>query len=270
MRRHRRRQTSGCTADGRSRDADEHPADAPFPAFSSLWLPLTRRFTASVTLETDDKLTKEVRDWLVAHVLVPRQERFWEAHTNLAAVEQRREDEYHGRDSSSKLSREEGIKLLPENRSTWFFHGRRLFVVHQKAKYAPRSYSWDESKEAIRIDCIGRSVRPILDFLETCRRFSRKTGETFVHIHTAVYGRWQESALKRARPLETIDLAQDLKQSLIDDIQDYLEPQTSEFYAECGIPYRRGYLLYGPPGTGTGRESLFFFVLPLVGIVTDW
>ncbi|KAL2176141.1 uncharacterized protein P884DRAFT_203681, partial [Thermothelomyces heterothallicus CBS 202.75] len=37
---------------------------------------------------------------------------------------------------------------------------------------------------------------------------------------------------------------------------DYLNPATRRWYANRGIPYRRGYLLHGPPGTGKSSLSL--------------
>jgi mitochondrial chaperone BCS1 len=35
---------------------------------------------------------------------------------------------------------------------------------------------------------------------------------------------------------------------LLKDMQDFLS--RSSWYSDTGIPYRRGYLLYGPPGSG--------------------
>jgi chaperone BCS1 len=50
----------------------------------------------------------------------------------------------------------------------------------------------------------------------------------------------------------------------VDDIKDYLEPETQKWYSDRGIPYRRGYLLHGPPGTG--KSSLSFAVSGLLGL----
>jgi chaperone BCS1 len=49
-----------------------------------------------------------------------------------------------------------------------------------------------------------------------------------------------------------------VKQSLLDDMNDYLNPYTRRWYSNRGIPYRRRYLLYGPPGTG--KSSLSFAI----------
>lgn len=62
--------------------------------------------------------------------------------------------------------------------------------------------------------------------------------------------------VRPTRSLATIDIDQDQKQALIDDIMKYLRPAERRFYARRGVPYRRGYLFYGPPGTGKTSMSL--------------
>ncbi|KAK6846322.1 BCS1 N terminal-domain-containing protein [Apiospora arundinis] len=50
------------------------------------------------------------------------------------------------------------------------------------------------------------------------------------------------------RPLDSVVLAEGLKESIVDDVKDFIRRR--EWYVDRGIPYRRGYLLFGPPGTG--------------------
>lgn len=56
--------------------------------------------------------------------------------------------------------------------------------------------------------------------------------------------------------LDTVHLDKSIKDELIADIETYLQPETRKFYTERGIPYRRGYLLHGPPGTGKTSISI--------------
>ncbi|KAJ5266949.1 hypothetical protein N7478_009757 [Penicillium angulare] len=53
---------------------------------------------------------------------------------------------------------------------------------------------------------------------------------------------------RRKRPIESVVLAEGVKERIVDDVQDFIS--SSSWYHDRGIPYRRGYLLYGPPGTG--------------------
>eukprot|EP00835_Amoeboradix_gromovi_P003869 NODE_273_length_12179_cov_0.492632.p4 type:complete len:425 gc:universal NODE_273_length_12179_cov_0.492632:11433-10159(-) len=53
---------------------------------------------------------------------------------------------------------------------------------------------------------------------------------------------------RRKRPLESVVLKQNQTQDILTDVQQFLKSQN--WYHDRGIPYRRGYLLHGTPGTG--------------------
>eukprot|EP00029_Vermamoeba_vermiformis_P014143 TRINITY_DN9273_c0_g1_i1.p1 TRINITY_DN9273_c0_g1~~TRINITY_DN9273_c0_g1_i1.p1 ORF type:complete len:414 (+),score=45.94 TRINITY_DN9273_c0_g1_i1:155-1396(+) len=61
---------------------------------------------------------------------------------------------------------------------------------------------------------------------------------------------WSKSIVKRKRTMESVILPSDLKEQLLDDVNNFLGKETSRWYATHCIPYKRSYLLYGPPGTG--------------------
>jgi len=53
---------------------------------------------------------------------------------------------------------------------------------------------------------------------------------------------------RRKRPLGSVVLDRGLAEKVLSDVQQFLTGR--EWYLDRGIPYRRGYLLHGPPGTG--------------------
>ncbi|KAH8676156.1 BCS1 N terminal-domain-containing protein [Xylariales sp. PMI_506] len=53
---------------------------------------------------------------------------------------------------------------------------------------------------------------------------------------------------RRKRPLSSVVLDEGVKEDIVGDVKDFLERQ--QWYVDRGIPYRRGYLLHGPPGSG--------------------
>ncbi|SLM38101.1 mitochondrial chaperone bcs1 [Lasallia pustulata] len=53
---------------------------------------------------------------------------------------------------------------------------------------------------------------------------------------------------RRKRPLDSVILDKGIKPRILADITDFLASST--WYHDRGIPYRRGYLLHGPPGSG--------------------
>jgi hypothetical protein len=62
------------------------------------------------------------------------------------------------------------------------------------------------------------------------------------------WGDWSKRDDLPERPLQSVILAQGQMERIRDDMQDFLD-QESE-YVRRGIPYHRGYMLHGPPGTG--------------------
>jgi len=69
---------------------------------------------------------------------------------------------------------------------------------------------------------------------------------------------------KPTRPLDTIVLPPGARQLIEDDVREFL--RSERWYVDRGLPYRRGYILHGLPGTG--KTSLVFalaghFALPL-------
>ena len=59
---------------------------------------------------------------------------------------------------------------------------------------------------------------------------------------------WNSLGEKMKRPMNTVHIPQKDKDLLINDIQWFFD--NAEWYKQRGIPYHRGYLLSGPPGTG--------------------
>jgi chaperone BCS1 len=53
---------------------------------------------------------------------------------------------------------------------------------------------------------------------------------------------------RRKRPLNSVILDKGIMENLINDVDRFVS--RPKWYIDRGIPYRRGYLLYGPPGSG--------------------
>lgn len=58
----------------------------------------------------------------------------------------------------------------------------------------------------------------------------------------------QFGAPRRKRPLQSVILDEGVKERVVDDVKEFL--RSRQWYVDRGIPYRRGYLLYGLPGSG--------------------
>ncbi|THG95984.1 hypothetical protein EW026_g5763 [Hermanssonia centrifuga] len=62
------------------------------------------------------------------------------------------------------------------------------------------------------------------------------------------HGCWRWTDSRHKRPMSSIVLNPGVKEMLLSDTKDFLKSE--KWYADRGIPFRRGYLLHGVPGSG--------------------
>ncbi|KAJ3011876.1 UNVERIFIED_CONTAM: hypothetical protein HDU68_001481 [Siphonaria sp. JEL0065] len=103
--------------------------------------------------------------------------------------------------------------------------------------------------ETVTITALTRDKPVLLQILEDAKQaaLSEEDGKTVIY---SSYGpEWRPfGAPRRRRAIDSVVLDDGISDSLVNDVQAFLE--NGEWYHERGIPYRRGYLLYGPPGSG--------------------
>jgi len=97
--------------------------------------------------------------------------------------------------------------------------------------------------------------------LEAKREYE-KDAEHHVHVFMAdtTYARWKWNGTRKKRPMSSMVLEQATK--ILEDCQDFLHSE--DWYAERGLPYRRGYLLHGTPGSG--KTSLAYSIASELGL----
>lgn len=73
------------------------------------------------------------------------------------------------------------------------------------------------------------------------------------------YNEWTLAGSRPKRPLSSVVLDEGIKELILEDANDFLASEL--WYAERGIPWRRGYLLHGCPGSGKTSLSKFTFLI---------
>ncbi|KAJ7747539.1 P-loop containing nucleoside triphosphate hydrolase protein [Mycena metata] len=86
-------------------------------------------------------------------------------------------------------------------------------------------------------------------FIEAARVHYTNASISRVTVHlTDNYGSWVRAVTKNRRAFSTLILPGGIKELILADARDFLASE--EWYTFTGVPHRRGYLLYGEPGTG--------------------
>lgn len=75
--------------------------------------------------------------------------------------------------------------------------------------------------------------------------YSKREGKTWIYTSTGYRNNWTRTCSKSHRSFESVILAEGVKEQILDDVQNFLK--SADWYRQCGVPWRRGYLLYGPP-----------------------
>ncbi|XP_006082826.2 LOW QUALITY PROTEIN: mitochondrial chaperone BCS1 [Myotis lucifugus] len=103
--------------------------------------------------------------------------------------------------------------------------------------------------ESVTFTALGTDRKVFFNILEEARALALEQEEGKTVMHTAVGSEWRPFGYpRRRRPLNSVVLEQGLADRIIKDIREFID--NPKWYIDRGIPYRRGYLLYGPPGCG--------------------
>ncbi|KAI8945028.1 P-loop containing nucleoside triphosphate hydrolase protein [Xylaria longipes] len=128
-----------------------------------------------------------------------------------------------------------------------------------------------KDKEDLIISCLWRSPEPIKELLAHAKEqyYCDHQARTIVKRPNPQFMRrgrnnWQQVANRPVRDMKTVVLDQQQKLLVLADMNEYLHPATPRWYANRGIPLRRGYLFHGPPGTG--KTSLSFALAGVFGL----
>ncbi|KAK1817155.1 hypothetical protein LTR12_008450 [Friedmanniomyces endolithicus] len=223
--------------------------------------------TSQVRIDAGHPLQKQVMAWLVQHGL---------KNTNRLAIAQPlsarilKDDmaSRNGIKSAEAADQEEKAKLIyvPDVGSYDFsFGGYRMrfekrTVTKEASGEAPKQHPGEAAPEpslprkldTIVLSCLSfwAGTKPLKLFLEHVRNANHTSDEAQTRIFRPNSDGWDLGVLKPRRTLDAVTLDAHIKDPLVKDIQDYLDPRTKQFYIRNGIPYRKGYLMYGPPGTG--------------------
>ncbi|KAF9882989.1 hypothetical protein FE257_004359 [Aspergillus nanangensis] len=161
------------------------------------------------------------------------------------------------------------LRFTPSEGIHYFWFRGRL-LAFARVREASGYMRWTMS-ERLHLYCFGRDPSILKELLAEAQGMyvARDTNNTLIYCGQrngggGGYVNWVRCMSRAPRSLSTVVLDGAQKHSFVADIKGYLHPRTRRWYSNRGIPYRRGYLLHGPPGTG--KTSLCFATAGLLGV----
>ncbi|RUS71815.1 hypothetical protein EGW08_020422 [Elysia chlorotica] len=144
--------------------------------------------------------------------------------------------------------------FVPSPGNHYFWHKNNLIIVERN-----RENKIAEVFETVTLTSFGRNREMFMNILDEARSLALLSTEGQTVMYTGYGSEWRAIGYpRRKRPLNSVVLDRGLSEHILNDIQEFID--NPKWYLDRGIPYRRGYLLYGPPGCGKSS-----FIMALAG-----
>jgi len=208
-----------------------------------LWTWSKNRLVTEIDVPDRDEAFKWMDIWLSQHPYKKRC-RWWTVHTR------RQRDFDDGIQQGYRERKIPKIILSPAPGVHFLFYKSKLMILYRERKDTQGKGDTAALgfRETFTIKLFSRNKQVVYDLLEEARCAANPLDDERLRILRPDYNEWSEVTKRLLRPLKSVILEGDLSGRLLTDVRTFLESE--EWYNSIGIPYRRGYLLSGPPGNG--------------------
>lgn len=131
----------------------------------------------------------------------------------------------------------------------FWYKGRLVWLQRERAEKETVGMSYEmKRQETYNLTILGRDQQIARDILREAQELNDEKFQKAASIHASMFGEWARMGPVSSRSLSSVFLPAGQKESLLADVERFLASKA--WYQERGIPWRRGYLLYGLPGAG--------------------
>lgn len=206
---------------------------------------IKRGFTTELTVRSDDQMFLIVARWLSQQDFI--------GHSRRLKLISKSECSSSPQPKEATDETQPEFVLVPAPGWHYFWYGRRPVLLRiddgQENKTERKGFMIIENISMRTIGRNGSVFQPIINDALNAVKAERRIN---VNIH-GEYG-WHNARRKLPRPLSTVITRDNIGSDILNDMATFFDSR--EWYVKRGIPWRRGYMLTGPPGTG--KSSLVF------------
>ena len=198
-------------------------------------------FVTELDISDRSDVFKWVTDWVAEHKYSKRAKRL----TVECVREMRERSHSYGSHTEPVGKSKTKVSPAPGTHLVWWKW--KLIILRRIRRESTGDNAARMYRESWALTMIGRR-RDVEKFLDECREVHERDKGTHIMVMEGENGYWQKSAKRRKRPLDSVLLPAGMKDLLIKDVNEFINSE--DWYHEMNIPWRRGYLLTGPPGNG--------------------
>ncbi len=234
----------------------------PLARLQALWSRFSSLTVATVNVTSEEDLFGYMVTYLTERKTL-RADQTLNAISNPPQEINRRNPRGAEEESNRRAQNEPKIKYEQDQGWQLFVFKRRLFWTKRHTGdghvYIGHRY---KRMEILSVSCLGRDTKPVKEMLEEIFQQKKTEERTLTTIRRPTSGgysgklSWSRLTSKPRRGLDTVILDGSKKEEVLADVEEYLDETTKQFYGNRGIPYRRGYLFFGPPGVGKTSMAL--------------
>ncbi|KAI0093674.1 BCS1 N terminal-domain-containing protein [Irpex rosettiformis] len=141
------------------------------------------------------------------------------------------------------------FSLIPGTGSHLLRFGPAWLHVHRERATNAKDLTTGVPWETVTLTTLSRDRNIFPKLLSQARDMAMKGHEGKLVIHAPRGFEWaQFGNARRKRPLKSVVLGDGIAEKIANDVKTFMDRR--QWYYDRGIPYRRGYLLHGPPGSG--------------------
>jgi len=131
----------------------------------------------------------------------------------------------------------------------YFWYNKALFWLSRSREDQTTGNSYNPKiVETMKICTLKWFKNRAINLFQDIKKEYIGTSDNSVNLYICYYNAWKFKKQIEKRPISSIALNDNIINDLITDIVKFKSSES--YYKKKGIPYRRGYLFSGPPGTG--------------------